>query len=154
MIMPRSLTCSLGEYLNHHMISWLLQILFPLLFHFAKVRTFWHWTSYYLHLPICTAYVNTFAASVCPYHILFPEGFEYYQQSKIMLSRLFHYLYQIYVSGIGGAPTLSLGAGKPPLSWASLDVVIWTATHCCLFDRKLCIRTPTNFYIDMQFIDM
>ena len=69
-IIPRSLTCSL----NHHMFCRLLQILFPILFHIAEVRTCWHWISYYLYLPICTAYVNHFVASVCPLHLLFLEG--------------------------------------------------------------------------------
>ena len=61
--------------LNHHMICRLLQILFPVLFHIAEVRTCWHWTSYYFYLPICTAYVNNFVASVCPFCLLFVKGF-------------------------------------------------------------------------------
>ena len=55
--------------LNHNMICRLLQILFPVLFHVSEVQTCWHWTSYYLYLPICTAYVNHFVASVCPLHL-------------------------------------------------------------------------------------
>ena len=46
-------------------------------------------------MPICTSYVNHFAASVCPLHLLFLEGFEYHRQSMILLSRLFRNLYQI-----------------------------------------------------------
>ena len=89
------------------MICRLLQILFSVFFHIAEVQTCWEWTSYYLYLPICTAYVDHFIASVCPLHLLFIEGFEYHQQNIILLSPLFRNLYQIYVLGIGGALTLA-----------------------------------------------
>ena len=91
------------QYLNNHMINFcrLWQILFPVLFHIAEDRTFWHWTSHYLYLLICTAYVNHFVyiASVYPHplHLLFLEGFANHQQSVILLSPLFRYLYQIYI---------------------------------------------------------
>ena len=74
-----------------------MQILFAVLFHIAEVQTCWNLTSYYLYLPISTAYVNHFAASVCNLHIQFLEGFEYYRYSMIVLSPLFRNLYQIYV---------------------------------------------------------
>ena len=106
-IMPRSLTCSLSSMFV--CCCMLLQILFPILFHIAEVQIFCHWTSYYLYLPICTAYVNHFVASVCPLHLLFLEGFEYHRQSMILLRPLFRNFYQIYVSKIGGALTLTLG---------------------------------------------
>ena len=57
----------------------------------------------------CGAYVNHFVAFMCPLHLLFLEGFDYHRQSMILLSPLFHNLYQIYVLGIGGALTLTLG---------------------------------------------
>ena len=91
------------------MICRLSQILFPVLFNIAEVQTCWHWTSCYLYLPICTANVNHFIASVRPLHLLFLEGFEYHRQSMILLSPLFRNYYQIHVLRIGGALTPILG---------------------------------------------
>ena len=133
--------------LNHHMVWIICDI-----FHIAEVRTCWQWTSYYLCLPICTAYVNYFVASVYSLHLLFLEGFEYHRQIMILLSPLFSNLYQInlfyyfviYISIIirnrRGPSTDPWGT--PLLTWDSLDVVPLAATHCCLFDKKLWIHTP------------
>ena len=135
--------------LNHPIICRLMQILFPVLFPIAEIQTCWHWTSYYLYLPICTAYVNHFVASVCPLHLLLIDGFEYYRQSMILLSLLFCNLYQIYVwRGPNTEPW-----GKPLLTLASLNVVPLTPTHCCLFDRKLCIDAHTDFTINSDFFE-
>ena len=71
---------------------------------------------------------------------LFLEGFEYHQQSMILLSPLFRNLYQIFRNRRG--PNTDPW-GTPLLTWASLNILPSTATHCCQFDRKLCIHTPT-----------
>ena len=63
--------------------------------------------STHLH-SLCTI-VHDIVASVCNLHILFLEGLEYHQQSMILVSPLFRYLYQIYVLGMGGGLTLILG---------------------------------------------
>ena len=97
------------QYLNHIWFGGYCRFYFLFFFNITEVRTCWHWTSYYFYLPICTAYANPFVASVCPFNFLFLVGFEYHQQSMILLSPLNSYLYQIYVLAIGGALTLNLG---------------------------------------------
>ena len=103
--------------LNYYMICMLLQIIFCVLYHIAEVQTCWHCcqqatmneqATYYLYLPICTAYVNHFVASVCLLHLLFLEGFEYHRQSMILLSPLLRNLYHICVLRIVGALTMIL----------------------------------------------
>ena len=97
-----------------------------------------------LYLPICTADVNHFVASVCPLHILFLERFEYHWQNMILLSPQFCNLYQIYVLRIGGALILTLGVRHFLLKLHCLDVVPVTADnrHIVVCLIKNCVSTP------------
>ena len=96
-IMPRSLTCSLSSMFESSYDLYVVADFISSSFHIAEVQTCWHWTSYYLYLPICAAYVNHFVSSVCLLHLLFLEGFKCHRQTMILLSQLFRNLYQIYV---------------------------------------------------------
>ena len=132
------------------MICSLLQILFPVVIRVAEVRTCW--IKLYiiiLYLAMCTAYVNNFIASVCPLHLLFLFGFEYHLKIMILLSPLFRNLYQIYVFGIGGSVTLTLGVRH-----------FWPEIHLMLDGNKLLsawqkiVYPHTDFTINSDFLSL
>ena len=142
-IMPRSLTCSLLSMFESSYDLYVAADFISCSFPYLRSSNFWHWTSYYLYLPICTAYVNHFIASVCHLNFLFLEGFEYHRQSMILLSPLFHNLYQIYVLRIVGALTLTLGV-RHFLLELHLKLFHWRQ-HIVVYLVENCVSTH-RFY--------